>query len=103
MLHAWVQRPTTTLALFFIPRVIPGCWFGLSRHIKELAMVSPRDFALTEQPLLPIPIIVLYLAPHVRTLSDSSHRLDKSPVPKGHKYHRSQAEYLRRLPPSPLP
>jgi hypothetical protein len=66
-------------------------------------MASPCNFALTEQPLLPIPIIVLYLAPHVRTLSDSSHRLDKSPMPKGLKYHQSQANYLRRLPPSILP
>ena len=102
MLQAWVQRPNTTSALFFIPRVTPGCWFGLSRHIKELAMASPCDFALLDQPLLPIPIIVLYLAPHVRTLSDSSNRLDKSPMPKGLQYHRCQAEHLRRLPPSTL-
>ena len=65
-------------------------------------MVSPCDFALLYQPLLPIPIIILYLAPHVRTLSDSSNRLDKSPMPKGLQYHRRQAEHLRRLPPSTL-
>jgi hypothetical protein len=102
MLSAWVQRPTTTSALFFIPRVIPGCWFGLCRHIQELAPVSPRTFALIEQPLLPIPIIVLYLGPHVRQLPDPMTRLDKSPPPTGLRFHKTQAEFLRRLPPSTL-
>lgn len=102
MLSAWVQRPTTTSALFFIPRVIPGCWFGLCRHIQELAPVSPRTFALVEQPLLPIPIIVLYLGPHVRQLPNPMTRLDKSPPPTGLRFHKTQAEFLRRLPPSTL-
>jgi hypothetical protein len=34
LLSAWVQRPTSTSALFFIPLVILGCWFGLCHHIQ---------------------------------------------------------------------
>jgi hypothetical protein len=37
MLTAWVQRPRSTSALFFVPRIVPGFWFGLSRHVRELA------------------------------------------------------------------
>jgi hypothetical protein len=101
ILAAWVQRPTTTSALFFVPRVIPAFWFGLCRHIKELDPVKPREFALAQQPILPIPIIVLYLPPHVPTLRSTS-RLDKPPPPSGYKWHKAQAELLRGLPPTPL-
>ena len=102
MLAAWVQCPATTSALFFVPRVIPGFWFGLSRHIQELEPTKPLEFALVQQPLLPIPVIVLHLAPHIRTLSSFQRRLDASTRPKGFKWHRTQAEYLRELPPSSL-
>jgi hypothetical protein len=101
VLSAWVQRPATTSALFFVPRVIPGFWFGLSRHIRELDLFRPREFALDTQPVLPIPVVVLYLAPHVPSLRPR-HRMDLPPTPKGLKWHRTEAELLRRLPPSSL-
>jgi hypothetical protein len=101
MLAAWVQRPTTTSALFFVPRVIPAFWFGLCRHIVELDPVLPRQVALEQQPVLPIPIIVLYLPPHTRSLRTPS-RLDKPTPPRGVKWHKAQAELLRGLPPTSL-
>lgn len=102
-LSTWVQRPRTTAALFFVPRVVPAFWFGLSRHIKEIALLQPRDFALVEQPALPIPIVVLYIAPHVPQLKPPSNdRMDLSSQPRNIKWHRKQAELLRRLPPKPL-
>ena len=100
MLAAYVQRPLTTSALFFVPRVVPAFWFGLSRHIIELPLVHPREHSLAVQPVLPIPIVVLYLAPHVRMLPDPKSRMDRPSNPSGLKWHRTQAEILRGLPPS---
>ena len=102
VLGTWVERPLTTSALFFVPRVVPAFWFGLSRHLRELPMVHPRETDLAIQPALPIPIVVLYLAPHVRSLP-APDRVVPSSKPKGLKWHREQAELLRRLPPSTLP
>jgi hypothetical protein len=99
MLTAWVQRPRSTLALFFVPRIVPGFWFGLSRHVRELAQFQPRDFPLAAQPVLPIPVIILYIAPHVPMIPLKHSRLDRSPVVRGAKWHREQAELLRGLPP----
>lgn len=100
-LSAWVQQPASTAALFFVPRVIPAFWFGLCRHIKELEPVLPRQSDLAQPPVLPIPIIVLYLPPHTPSLRTKP-RLDKSAPPRGLKWHKAQAELLRRLPPSSL-
>lgn len=100
MLAAYVQRPLTTSALFFVPRVVPAFWFGLSRHIIELPLVHPREHSLAVQPVLPIPIVVLYLAPHVRMLPDPKSRMDRPSNPSGLKWHRTQAEILRGLQPS---
>jgi hypothetical protein len=102
-LSMWVQRPRTTSALFFVPRVVPGFWFGLSRHIKELAHFQPRDFPLFSQPVLPIPVIVLYLAPHVPTIPSKHSRLDRPPAARGARWHRQQAEQMRGLPPVFIP
>lgn len=101
-LSAWVQRPRTSSALFFVPRVVPGFWFGLSRHIKELPYFQPRDFPLTSQPVLPIPVIVLYIAPHVPAIPSKHSRLDRTPAALGARWHRQQAEHLRGLPSIPL-
>jgi hypothetical protein len=100
-LSAWVQRPCSTTALFFVPRVIQGFWFGLSRHIVELVLCKLRDYALHTQPLLPIPIVVLYLAPHVPTLCSPT-RVDLPAVPSNIRAHCTEAQHLRRLQPISL-
>jgi hypothetical protein len=102
MLSAWVQRPRTTSALFFVPRIVPGFWFGLSRHVRELPGFKPRDFPLAQQPVLPIPVIVLYIAPHVPSIPAKHFRLDRPPSARGAQWHRQQAELLRGLPSVPL-
>ena len=103
MLAAWVQRPRTTSALFFVPRIVPAFWFGLSRHIKELQMLHPRDFPLQLQPVLPIPIIVLYLAPHIPSIPSKHSRMVPSSTVRGARWHRQQAELLRGLPSVTIP
>jgi hypothetical protein len=102
MLSAWVQRPRTTSALFFVPRIVPGFWFGLSRHVRELPGFKPRDFPLAHQPVLPIPIIVLYIAPHIPSIPAKHSRLDRPPAARGAGWHRQQAKLLRGLPSVPI-
>jgi hypothetical protein len=101
-LETWCERPLTTAALFFIPRTVPAFWWGLSRHLSELATVYPHVTALFCPPLLPIPIIVLYLAPYRRSLS-TNNRLERTPLPPNAFWHWEQRALLRGLPPGVLP
>jgi hypothetical protein len=102
ILEAWVERPLTTSALVFVPRTVMDQWSGLSRHIRELDTIFPHKTPLRFPPRLPIPIIVLYLAPHSRVLPPTP-RLDTSPKPTGFRWHDREAERMRRLPASDRP
>lgn len=42
-LEAWVESPLDTGALFFVPRVVPACWQGLSKHVMELDTVPANE------------------------------------------------------------
>ena len=97
VLERWVERPLTTTALFFIPRIISDVWRGISRHLRELPTIYPHETAMRHPPVLPIPIIVLYLPPHQRTLPDIDRRLDRSPISSEGRWHREQAAFVRGL------
>ena len=101
MLNAWIERPTTTAAMFIIPRILQHQWQGLSQHLQEVATYHPRELPLDQQPLLPIPLTILYLGPHVRTLPDP-HRMDMPALPFKVRWHWEQARLLCRLPPYDL-
>ena len=92
----WSERPWSTQALFIVPRVLAGFWQGLSKHIMELCIVNPASHPLHRSPSLPIPLVVLYLAPHLRALP-THNRLDKPPPPKWAKPHQQAAEEVRGL------
>jgi hypothetical protein len=101
-LDARVEMPLTTASLFIVPRVVPAFWHGLSRHIMELTVVYPHrsDNAVTlhQLPALPIPIVVLYLPAHTRTLpTPPLPRLDPSATPSEILWHQEQAEFMRGL------
>jgi hypothetical protein len=101
MLETWAEKPLTTSSLLFIPRTVPAFWWGLSRHLVELPTIYPHLTPLRHQPLLPIPIVVLYLPPHKRSLCTKD-RLARSAIPAHAFWHRQQAALLRGLPPKPL-
>ena len=101
MLETWAERPLTSSSLFFIPRTVPAFWSGLSRHLIELPTIYPHLTPLRFAPVLPIPIVVLYLPPHQRSLSTKD-RLARSTIPANAFWHRQQAALLRGLPPRPL-
>jgi hypothetical protein len=101
MLETWAERPLTSSSLFFIPRTVPAFWSGLSRHLIELPTIYPHLSPLRYPPVLPMPIVVLYLPPHQRSLSTKD-RLAWSSVPANAFWHRQQAALLRGLPPRPI-
>ena len=94
LLYRFVEAPLTTSTLLFVPRVIPGFWQNLSKYIFELPTFYPHLSDLSHPPLLSIPITVLYLPAHVRSLPVKN-RLDRAPPPHRAKWHRQQAEALR--------
>ena len=102
ILEAWVERPRTTSALIFVPRTLSRCWLGLSRHLQLVDTFSPSDVTLVSPPLLPIPILVLYLAPHTPVLP-ARRRMDSAPKPAGFRWHDREATRMRGLPPGNPP
>lgn len=102
-LNTWVERPHTTSSLWFIPRTLEGAWRGLSRYVQELHTIFPLQTPLRFPPVLPIPIVVLYIAPHQRSLpTDIDRRLERPPDPTGSRWHREQAALMRGLQPKHL-
>ena len=95
ILEAWVERPHTTSALVFVPRVLAGSWMGLCRFIQEIDVIYPHLTPIPCPPLLSIPIVVLYLPPHSRMLPSS--RIDPPPFPRGRAAHVKEATYVRGL------
>jgi hypothetical protein len=72
-----------------------GC---LSRYIVELGTWKPCDFDLAHPPVLPIPFVVLHLAPHIRTLPSYSQGVDVFAFSGDKRSHEREAEMLRGLP-----
>ena len=99
VLYRAVESPLDTAALFFIPRVLPAFWQNLSKYVIELPTLYPHRSDLRFPPVLPIPILVLYLPPHVRR-PPTRDRLDRPPPPYRARWHKQQAEELYGLPPA---
>jgi hypothetical protein len=100
-LEAWSERPLTTSFIFFVPRVVPAFWYGLSRHVHELGTIYPHKTPLRYPPRVCIPVIVLYIAPHERSLPTKD-RLARTALPSNAKWHQRQATSVRGLQPVPI-
>lgn len=94
VLEAYVEDPLHTAALFFIPRIVPAFWRGLSKQLVELPAVYPHLTPLPFPPVLPIPITVMYLPPHHRTMPTRD-RLDAPAPPPAARWHQEQAAEMR--------
>jgi hypothetical protein len=101
LLKTWSEVPWSTSMLLFVPRVMSGFWFGLSKHIVELEIIDPRFYPLALPPALPIPLVVLYIPAHMRSLPTRD-RLAWIPSPFGSHWHKQQATLMRELPPRSL-
>jgi hypothetical protein len=96
VLNTWMERPQATSGLFFIPRVLETNWRRLSRFLGEMDTIFPHVRTLHSPPALPIPVVVLYLAPHQRSLTPPK-RLEPAADPPFSRWHRQQATHMRGL------
>ena len=95
LLEAYAECPLHTSGLLFVPRIIPAFWRGLSKCLQELPAVYPHLTPLSPSPLLPIPVTVLYLPRHHRSLQPRT--LDSSPPPTRARWHQAQAQQMRGM------
>jgi hypothetical protein len=104
VLQSWVERPYTTSALFFIPRILQREWRKLSRHLLELTPLLPTTNPTRQHPQAHLlPVTVLFLPKFVPSLSLPNCRMDGFTVPKHARWHRQQADVLRGLSSEPEP
>jgi hypothetical protein len=96
VLNTWMELPQATSGLFFIPRVMETNWRKLSRFLGEMDLIFPHTQQLHSPPVLPIPVVVLYLAPHHRSLTPPK-RLERPADPPFSRWHRQQATHMRGL------
>jgi hypothetical protein len=96
-LELWVESPLDTSAVFVVPRSLSGSWQYLSRHVVEVFTFFPCELICLPPPLLQISIVILYLAPHIRSLPVSSNELMDTHSPAELRWHRRQAEEMRGL------
>merc|ERR1712232_724380 len=100
LLNMWVEQPRTTSAVVILPRTCSACYWGLSKYIRHCFTIYPAETPLYPPPVLPIPIEVFYIAPHVPSL----------PLPSRHQpsfhsnayQHRKEADAMRGLPSVPI-
>ena len=97
LMNMWVERPYTTSALIIIPRTCSASYWGLSSYIHHKCTIYPAECPWHFRPVLPIPIELLYISPHVASLPPSFRR-KPPPNPKALR-HREEADEMRGLPP----
>ena len=101
VLNTWVERPTTTSAVFIVPRVLSRSWQYLSHHIQTLNVLDVGVCPFLQHP---VPVVILSLCARYRCLpSTTTSSLDPSSFPNYRRFQQKTNE-LRRLlsPDSPL-
>ena len=96
LLEAWVESPTDTGALIFVPRVVPAFWHGLSRHLTELAVVPApaySDLCATNIPVVALALTPFFRPDHRNPVGVDSHQC---PQPR-QRMHKQLADEMRGL------
>lgn len=96
-MDAWVEVPLNTGAIFLIPRVLQRSWSHVSRSVVEISLVFPRNLPLDCQYDSDIPIVVLAVYPHCRTLEPPDERMDVFPGDRAPRWIQNQVEGLHGL------
>ena len=83
--------------LIVVPRILQRRWGRASRSVREIGVYqqSSVPFACSNRPL-PVPIVLLYIAPHVRCLP-APYSLDKPASSNLAPWHQREAEAMRGL------
>ena len=96
LLNMWVKQPRTTSALVVLPRTCSASYWGLSKYIQHRGTIYPVETPLFPAPVLPIPIEVFFIAPHLPALPlPSSYQSTSHPNAY---QHRKEADAMRGLP-----
>jgi hypothetical protein len=96
LLGLWIERPLTTSFAILVPRVMQRDWQFLSRYIQQVGEYAADSVPCgTSDSNLPIPLVLLYCPPHIRSLKPR--RAPKNAVPASSKRHREQADAVRGL------
>ena len=95
-LGLWVASPWTTLFAAVIPQVMQNEWAYLSCYMVRVGVKKWEAIPCNKHPhTLPIPVVVMYAAPHTCVLS--KHRGRPPPLPTTAEWHRKQANTMRGL------
>ena len=98
MVDAWVESPLDTEALFVVPRICTRMWRRAHKAFRDIARLKSgetwRDQVIWDQNELPL--ILMYLPPHQRSLPSPSDMDSPSSHPTGAR-HRAQAAAVRGL------
>jgi hypothetical protein len=94
-LEAWVESPRDTGAMFCVPRVVTSLWRNLSRYVQEWGEIPASSLSAPRR--LPIPIVILYVTPHIPVLPSRSTGLDSYLSPEIRRQHEQEVQALRGL------
>ena len=97
LLTLYMEAPLTTSMLIVVPRILQRRWGRASRVVQEIGCYSQESvpFANHGRPL-PIPIVLLYVPPHIRVCPDP-HSVDKPSSSYLARWHKQEAENMRGL------
>ena len=94
-LRQWVQAPTTTSAIFLLPRILQREWSRVAKYIQEVGVffgdLLPPDSRFT----FALPFVVLHIPRHEHRLRPN--RMDLPPKARPPRWHEQQAERVREL------
>ena len=95
VLNTWVERPTTTSAVFIVPQVLSQQWQYLSHHVQTLQVLDVGVCPFLQH-LVPVVILSLCAYYHCLPCTTTS-RLDPSSFPNYRRFQQ-KADELRTLP-----
>jgi hypothetical protein len=96
LLQIHVERPLTTAMIILLPRVLQKRWSRASRCVLELGCYPRRILPIVHHSPLTIPVVVLYIPFHVRSLQPA--RMDAPPSTTLRRTHRQHAASVRGMP-----
>ena len=85
--------------LILVPRILQRRWTRLSRFILEIGVYPRILIPAMHRSILTIPVVLLYIPPHVRHLGPP--RLDTAPSTANRYLHWQHAAFVRGLPAAP--
>jgi hypothetical protein len=98
-LQLYAEKPLLTSMLILVPRILQRRWTRLSRFILEIGVYPRILIPAMHRSILTIPVVLLYIPPHVRHLGPP--RLDTAPSTSNRYLHWQHAAFVRGLPAAP--